>query len=352
MSFRRVALALRAARSSSPTARASSSNPRRRARLTLLVIGIGLVGEQRLAQPAFIVGDEVRGGAENMGGRAVVALEPDDGGAGKILLEAQDVVHLGAAPAIDRLVVVADTADVLADPAPAAAATYTARYWCPGIRRRGCIGSGGDIPPARRGLVAEDADRVAEQVAEIAGVQRRQPRLVGARRVRGPCRWRKRARRRPASRSGARPLFFQPSIICANWRAGQRLSSMPSAWMICLISRTWSSVSRMVKSDLQADQLGMAAQHLDADGVEGAEPRHALDRPADQLADALLHFARRLVGEGDGEDLARPGAAGARIWAMRVVSTRVLPVPAPASTSTGPSVVSTASRCSGFRPLR
>ena len=36
---------------------------------------------------------------------------------------------------------------------------------------------------------------------------------------------------------------------------------------------------------------------------------------------------------------------------MRVVSTRVLPVPAPASTSTGPSVVSTASRCSGFRPF-
>ena len=41
-----------------------------------------------------------------------------------------------------------------------------------------------------------------------------------------------------------------------------------------------------------------------------------------------------------------------RIWAIRVVSTRVLPVPAPASTSTGPSSVSTASRCSGLRPAR
>ena len=40
-----------------------------------------------------------------------------------------------------------------------------------------------------------------------------------------------------------------------------------------------------------------------------------------------------------------PGRARpvARMWAMRVVSTRVLPVPAPASTSTGPSSVSTAS---------
>ena len=37
---------------------------------------------------------------------------------------------------------------------------------------------------------------------------------------------------------------------------------------------------------------------------------------------------------------------------MRVVSTRVLPVPAPASTSTGPSGVSTATRCSGLRPVQ
>ena len=40
------------------------------------------------------------------------------------------------------------------------------------------------------------------------------------------------------------------------------------------------------------------------------------------------------------------------IWAMRVVNTRVFPVPAPARTSTGPSIASTASRCSGFSASR
>jgi Xaa-Pro aminopeptidase len=49
------------------------------------------------------------------------------------------------------------------------------------------------------------------------------------------------------------------------------------------------------------------------------------------------HLARGLVGEGDGEDLRDGPGLVARMWAMRVVSTRVLPVPAPASTSTGPS---------------
>ena len=71
-----------------------------------------VVGAQRLAEPAFVVGDQVRGGGEDMAGRAVIALQPDHRGAGKVVLEAQDVVDLGAAPAVDRLVVVADAADV------------------------------------------------------------------------------------------------------------------------------------------------------------------------------------------------------------------------------------------------
>ena len=157
-----------------------------------------VVGAQRLAEPAFVVGDEVRGGGEDVAGRAVIALQPDHRGAGEVVLEAQDVVDLGAAPAVDRLVVVADAADVLGgwrlprraarsslsplagrrvgvrgpvrslrqrmrpltrrasrvdlspragrgesracapSAAPTAAATDTARRWCPDIRRPGC----------------------------------------------------------------------------------------------------------------------------------------------------------------------------------------------------------------------
>ena len=116
-------------------------------------------------------------------GRAVITLQPDHRRAGEVVLEAQDVVDLGAAPAVDRLVVVADAADVLrsnfhtvipgravrrepgihtpgggygfrvrrfatsrndgrAGSCPlrqAAAARDIARHWCPDIRRPGCI---------------------------------------------------------------------------------------------------------------------------------------------------------------------------------------------------------------------
>ena len=56
--------------------------------------------------------DHSGGGAEDARGRAVVLLEADDRGAGKIAFEAQDVADLGAAPAVDRLVVVADAAQI------------------------------------------------------------------------------------------------------------------------------------------------------------------------------------------------------------------------------------------------
>ena len=71
-----------------------------------------IFGAQRLAEPAFVVRDEVGGGREDVAGASVISLEADDFGAGEIVIEAQDVIDLRPAPAVDRLVVIADAADV------------------------------------------------------------------------------------------------------------------------------------------------------------------------------------------------------------------------------------------------
>src|SRR6202021_377122 len=71
-----------------------------------------LVGEQRLPQPAAIVGDQSRSNGQNVPRRSIISLESNDLGAGKVLLEAQDVFDIGAAPGVDRLVVIADTAQI------------------------------------------------------------------------------------------------------------------------------------------------------------------------------------------------------------------------------------------------
>ena len=105
------------------------------------LLALGDVGPERLAEAALVGGDDAGGGGEDVRGRAVVLLEADDLRAGEVLLEAQDVADLGAAPAVDRLVVVADAADVAVARRRAGAATGTGRRWCPGTRRRGCSGT-------------------------------------------------------------------------------------------------------------------------------------------------------------------------------------------------------------------
>ncbi len=70
------------------------------------------LGPECLAETSGILGDQAGSGGKDMRRRAVVLLQANHLGAGKILLEFQDVLDLGAAPAIDRLVVVADHAEI------------------------------------------------------------------------------------------------------------------------------------------------------------------------------------------------------------------------------------------------
>ncbi len=72
----------------------------------------GCAGPQHLVVPLAIERDQRVGVLQNRGRRTVVVFQPDDLRLRPILLESQDVRHLGAAPAVDRLIVVADDAQV------------------------------------------------------------------------------------------------------------------------------------------------------------------------------------------------------------------------------------------------
>src|SRR5262249_59382033 len=77
------------------------------------LLAVDILGAQRLAEPAFIVRDQIGGGGEDVAGRAIVALEAGDFRAGEIVVEAQDVCGRGGAAALERVVVVADAPAVL-----------------------------------------------------------------------------------------------------------------------------------------------------------------------------------------------------------------------------------------------
>ena len=135
------------------------------------------VGVQRLAQPALVLGDEARSGAQDLWGGAIVALQPDHLGAGKILLEAQDVVDFRPAPAIDRLVVIAHAADVLValreKPQP-----QVLRHVGVLVFVHQHVFEAALILLQHVRVLLEDAQHLEQQVAEVGGVHHLQPLLV------------------------------------------------------------------------------------------------------------------------------------------------------------------------------
>jgi hypothetical protein len=98
-------------------------------------------------------------------------------GAGEILFKAQDVGHFGAAPGIDRLVVVAHHADVLVHLRQQAQPQVLHRV---GVLIFVHHDIAEAVLPAFQhiAVLAEDRQHVQQQIAEIAGVDRAQAILI------------------------------------------------------------------------------------------------------------------------------------------------------------------------------
>ena len=260
-----------------------------------------VLGPQRLAQPVAIGRDQARGRAEDMLRRAIVALQPDDLRAREVAFEAQDVVDLGPAPAIDRLVVVADAADIAGrgrqQPQP---------------QILGDIGVlvlvDEDIakaPPVFLGdirMLGQYGQVVQQQVAEVAGVQAAQPRLIGgieavALAV-GEILGRGQGFGRPAA---VLPVVDQPVQ-----RPGRPAFGVEIGRFQQLFADPFLIVGvEDGEAGLEPDQFGVPAQDLGRHRVEGAQPAQPLGRGADQMGNPLAHLARGLVGEGDDQQFPR-----------------------------------------------
>ena len=74
---------------------------------------VAVVCPQRFSLARGVVADDTVRRVQNIGGGAVVLLQPDDLGAPEMLFKIQDILNGGAAEAVDALVVVAHHAHVL-----------------------------------------------------------------------------------------------------------------------------------------------------------------------------------------------------------------------------------------------
>ena len=156
-------------------------------------------------------------------------------------------------------------------------------------------------------VLLEQPQILEQQIAEIGGVQLLQPALIERVEV-----------ARPAIGEGEalalrHALRRQPAILPAVDHGGEQPRRPALLVDVLGFEQLLDKPDLIVgvehgEGGLEIDELGMPTQDLDPDGVERAQPRHALDHAPDQLGHASLHLARRLVGEGNGEDLRRPRA--------------------------------------------
>ena len=237
--------------------------------LALLVLG-----PQRLAEPRAVVGDQARGGAQDVAGRAVVALQADHPGAGEVLLEAQDVADLGAAPAVDRLVVVADAGEVLVglgeQAQPEVLGDVGVLVLVDQQHAEAALVVGEDV-----GLPGEQGQAVQQEVAEVAGIEGQQALLVGGVEL-------ARAPEGEVAELRFRSVLRRMAAILETLDDREQGARRPAARIELgglddLLDQAQLVVGIEDREvGLEADQLGVAAQEAGAERVEGAEPQ-ALD---------------------------------------------------------------------------
>ncbi len=264
-------------------------------------------GVQRLAEPPLVVGDEAGGSREDMTRRAVIAFEPDHLGAGEVGLEAQDVVHLRAAPAIDGLVVVTDAANITG------ALRQEAQ---PQILRdvgvlilvHQHVGEAILEFLKHVRVLLEQPQVLQQEIAKVGGVQLFEPALI------------ERVEIAPLTVGETESFAVrhagrcEPAVLPAVDHGGEQ-SRRPTFLVDILRREQLLEQPDLIvgiehrEGRLEIDQLRVSTQNLHPNGVERPQPRHAFDHAAYQFGDPCLHLARRPVGEGHREDLAGPGAA-------------------------------------------
>ena len=282
-------------------------------------VALSLLGEKGLAKPLFVFGDNGIGGGKNMSGGAEILLETDLEGIRKVAGEAADVSDVAPAPAIDRLVIVADDEETFMvggkrfEPAILGEVDVLIFVGQEAIEPRGP-----EIPIV---FIALQGERWPEQqIAKISRVSLTQTILIigidpraGAKTMNVE---------RFAGAFGGGDLGFDPSGSALRGdeiifefgdpvghdleRIAAGLGFVPAAGEIERFHGSLEKAAAVVsiedvKAGAQARDFRLVAKLAGGKTMVGAEPGWCLDA-AEGRADAGRHLLRGLVGESDGEN--------------------------------------------------
>ena len=278
----------------------------------LVQLGIGLIAgnfcavavvcPQRFALARGVVANDAVGRVQNVGGRAVVLLQPDDPGAAEVLFKIQNILDGGAAEAVDALVVVAHHAHVL----------FGARQKAHQLE----LGHAGVLifvhqHIAKAALVifphvcvlAQQPHRLVNQAVKIQRAGALQPRLVG--RIHLCHQVVARGGRALGRHIGAYHAVFQAANGVQRRFHGQKFVVHLQRAVHFLHGALGVVGVVDGKAFGNAHMLAIAAQNAHAGRMEGRGV-HVLPGLPQHGGKPVFQFARGLVGKGDGQNAVRP----------------------------------------------
>ena len=262
-----------------------------------------VLGPQRFLLALAIVPNHGARGGEDGFGRAVILLELEDLRVGKIVFEIEDVADVGAAPFVDRLILVADHADI--------SGSCRERLHQQVLHAIGVLvlidhqmRGAPLILFECRGIIAQQLVGQQLQVAEVHRIDSAQTFAIEPVEVRD---------RGVASGLGARgKLGRRDRLVLGLLDAGARQLGRGRICQCGRLDDVADDRHRIAfiedgKILLVANRARLGAQNPRARRMKRADPRRL--RTIDQRGDALTHLTGGLVGEGDREHLARVGVA-------------------------------------------
>ncbi len=262
-------------------------------------------GEQLLGLAPAVVRDDRVGRIQNVGRGAVVLLQLHHLGGRPVLLEVQNVADVGAAPGVNRLVVVAHHHQV---------AVHAGQQLRDGILRLvrvlvlvdHDVAEGLRIAAPHLGVLAQQLVSVEKQVVEVHRV--------------GPLEATLQLRVNVGGALGERVLRVR-GIFRRPHQLVLRRRNLPAHALLRVKLRVVAQVLHhglhqplgfvvVINGEAvgEAQQFGVLSQNANTHAVEGGHP-HAAATAGHQVEQTFAHLPRRLVREGDRQDVPRGHAA-------------------------------------------
>ena len=239
--------------------------------------------------------------------RTIILFKTDNLRPGEIAVELQDVTDFGAAPAINRLVVIPDAAQVAVRPGQQAQPKILSHIGVL-ILVHHDVGDAAVIFGQHIGMRPEDGQHMQQQITEIDRVQRQQPGLVGLVELAQA------AIGKIAGLGNANLVGGQATILPALDHTAQKPDRPALRVNVVRHHQLLENAVLVIHVEngeiaAQPHEIGMPPQHARRKSMECAEP-HLFRHRADHAGDPHLHLARRLVGEGHRKDVPGLGLAG------------------------------------------